>query len=161
MRTLSRLHGLFNVAGGLWPVVHLRSFEAVSGPKVDRWLVRTVGGMMAVNGLVQLSADDEHALTASRRLGIGTALWLAAIDLRYALTGRISKVYLIDAALELGWVAAWGATLRTARSPRRCRTAVGAATARSGDRPSAEARGVVGGRSRTRTCDLTRVKRAL
>ena len=44
---LSRAHGLFNVVTGLWPVVHMPSFQAGSGPKVDRWLVRTVGGLMA------------------------------------------------------------------------------------------------------------------
>jgi hypothetical protein len=27
----------------------MRSFEAVSGPKVDRWLVETVAGLMVVN----------------------------------------------------------------------------------------------------------------
>ena len=109
--SLSRAHGVFNVVTGVWPLLHMRSFEAVSGPKAERWLVRTVAGLMAVNGMVQLTSD-EQALGASRRLGIGAALWLAAIDLRYASTGRISKVYLLDAAVELAWVAAWTATLR-------------------------------------------------
>lgn len=107
--SLSRAHGLFNVATGLWPVVHMRSFEAVSGPKVDRWLVRTVGGLMAVNGLAQLTATrSEQRL--SRWLGVGSAAWLAAIDVRYASSGRISRIYLLDAAVELAWVAAWAAT---------------------------------------------------
>ena len=113
----ARAHGLFNLAGGLWPLVHMRSFEAVSGPKVDRWLVETVAGLMVVNGIVQLSPrSSPHT---SRTLGVGTALWLAAIDLRYASTGRISKVYLLDAAAELAWAAAWGSTLTTSRRDRR------------------------------------------
>jgi hypothetical protein len=37
-KAVARLYGLFNVAGGLWPLVHLPSFEAVSGPGTDRWL---------------------------------------------------------------------------------------------------------------------------
>jgi hypothetical protein len=111
VRSMARAHGLFNVTSGLWPLLHMRSFEAVSGPKVDRWLVKTVAGLMVVNGLVQLTGAQSSP-KASRDLGVGTALCLAAVDLRYASTGRISKVYLIDAAIELAWVAVWAATAR-------------------------------------------------
>ena len=114
--SLSRAHGLFNVVTGLWPVVHMRSFEAVSGPKVDRWLVQTVGGLMAANGLVQLSArPDEQRLSLG--LGVGTAGVLAAVDLRYGSTGRISRIYLLDAVVQLGWIAAWAAAARRGQRP--------------------------------------------
>jgi hypothetical protein len=113
---LSRAHGLFNIVTGLWPVVHMRSFEAVSGPKVDRWLVRSVGGLMAANGLVQLRARDaEQRLSA--QLGLGTSAVLAAVDVRYGTTGRISRIYLLDAAVQLAWVAAWTTTLRRGVEP--------------------------------------------
>lgn len=114
--SLARLHGLANIGGGLWPLVHMRSFEAMFGPKVDRWLVQTVAGLLVANGITQLTAGtSQEAVATSRRLGVGTAMTLAAIDLRYAITGRISKVYLLDAALELGVVAAWASTLRRPR----------------------------------------------
>ena len=104
--SLSRAHGAFNLVSGVWPIVHMRSFEAVSGPKVDRWLVRTVGGLMAVNGLVQLTArESEQRL--SGRVGIGTAAVLGIIDVRYGGTGRISRIYLLDAVVQLLWVGAW------------------------------------------------------
>lgn len=109
--TLARTHGLFNVVSGLWPLVHMPSFERVSGPKTDRWLVRTVAALLVVNGATQVgAASSPAALTTARRLGVGTALALAAIDLTYAPRGRISRVYLLDAAVELGWVLAWAAT---------------------------------------------------
>lgn len=112
-RALARLHGTFNVVTGLWPLVHMRSFEAVSGPKADEWLVRTVAGLMVANGLAQLAAgDDREGVAASRRIGAGTALTFAAVDLWYAGRGRISKVYLLDAAVELAWLAAWAAAGR-------------------------------------------------
>ena len=41
-------------------------------------------------------------------LAVGCALGLAAIDLVYALSGRISAVYLADAAVELGLASMWG-----------------------------------------------------
>jgi hypothetical protein len=107
VQTVARLHGSANVLGGLWPLVHLRSFEAVFGPKVDRWLVQTVSGLLLVNGLVQLSASTEAGLRQSRRLGVGTAAVLTCIDLVYVPTGRISPVYLLDALVEISWIALW------------------------------------------------------
>jgi hypothetical protein len=110
---LARAHGLFNAAGGLWPLVHMRSFKAVLGPKTDRWLVQTVAGLMLGNGLVQTFAKPSpDGLTAARRLGLATALPLTMIDVAYAPAGGISKIYLLDAVLELGWAAAWLAARR-------------------------------------------------
>lgn len=31
--------GLFTIVGGLWPLLSMRTFEAVTGPEADRWLV--------------------------------------------------------------------------------------------------------------------------
>ena len=89
----------------------MRSFEAVSGPKVDRWIVRTVGGLIAANGVAQLSAGAAEQ-RLSGRVGLGTSAVLAAVDVRYATTGRISRVYLLDAVVQLAWVVAWASTLR-------------------------------------------------
>lgn len=105
---LSRAHGAYNLLSGAWPLVHMRSFEAVSGPKTDRWLVRTVGGLLATNGAAQLLAGSSaDALVQARRIGIGTAVTMGAVDTYYGGTGRISRVYLVDALVELGWVIAW------------------------------------------------------
>lgn len=106
--TVARLHGLFNVAGGLWPLAHLGSFEAVLGPKVDRWLVYTVAGLMASIGSAQLSSTaDPPSLKQARRMGIGCAFTLAAVDLVYAPRRRISRMYLVDALAEAAWILAW------------------------------------------------------
>lgn len=110
---LAKAHGLFNIVGGLWPLVSMGTFERVTGPKADRWLVQTVGGLMVANGLSQLAAGaSPDKLRMARFLGQNTALTLAGIDLVYAPRGRISKVYLLDAAAELGWVALWWAARR-------------------------------------------------
>lgn len=107
--TVARAHGLFNSVGGLWPLLHIRSFEAVLGPKTDRWLVRTVAGLMLTNGALQFAARSPNDLVTARRLGVGTAATLAAIDLAYAPSGRISRIYLVDAVVECGWLVAWAA----------------------------------------------------
>lgn len=110
---LARAHGTFNIVGGLWPLLHMKSFEWVLGPKTDRWLVRTVAGLLLTNGLVQLTAGRSRAgLAQARGIGVGTALTLGAIDVIYAPRGRISRVYLLDAALEGAWVLGWATSRR-------------------------------------------------
>jgi hypothetical protein len=42
-RRILALQALYYLATGLWPLVHLPSFEAVTGPKTDDWLVHMVG----------------------------------------------------------------------------------------------------------------------
>jgi hypothetical protein len=105
---LARTHGVSNIVAGLWPLLHMASFEFVMGPKTDRWLVRTVAGLLVVNGMVQVrAAPSAEGLATARQIGLGTAATLAAIDVLYAPSGRISRMYLVDAVLELAWIAAW------------------------------------------------------
>jgi hypothetical protein len=105
---LARAHGVANLAGGLWPLLHIRSFEMVFGPKTDRWLVKTVAGLLIVNGITQLATSSSAgSMRQARRLGVGTAAVLAAVDLIYVPAGRISKTYLVDAAVEVAWIMAW------------------------------------------------------
>ncbi len=107
MRRLAQAQGAFNVLGGVWPLLSMRTFEAVYGPKVDRWLEYTVGGLLATVGAAQLMSRDTNQLHVARVLGIGTAATLLAVDLVYVPNGRISRMYLQDAACEVGWLAAW------------------------------------------------------
>jgi hypothetical protein len=100
--------GLFYVATGLWPILHIRSFEAVTGPKVDRWLAKTMGGLIAAVGTTLIvGALAPRPTRLTKWLGIGTAVALGAADLIYSLRGRISKAYLADAAAEGAIVASW------------------------------------------------------
>jgi len=105
---LARVHGLANVVGGAWPLLSMRTFEAVFGPKTDRWLVQTVAGLLIANGWAQLRAPaSPDGLGTARRIGLGTAATLGAIDLRYAVPGRISRMYLLDAVVEATFVVGW------------------------------------------------------
>ena len=101
--------GIFYAATGLWALVDLDSFEAVTGPKTDDWLVKTVGILVVVIGGVLIMAARRRRVTAEVAvLGAGSALALAGIDLVYALSGVIAPIYLLDAAAELGLVVLWG-----------------------------------------------------
>ncbi|MFJ4778114.1 hypothetical protein [Streptomyces sp. NPDC088762] len=46
-------------------------------------------------------------LRHARRVGVGTALTLLAIDLVYVPRRVIPATYLLDAAKEAGWIWAW------------------------------------------------------
>jgi hypothetical protein len=109
---LALIQGVFYLATGVWPLIDAVSFQVVTGPKTDVWLVRTVGVLVAVIGVVLISAARKRRMTPEiLMLAVGSALGLAAIDLRYALSGRISAVYLADAVLEIGlallWLVGW------------------------------------------------------
>jgi energy-converting hydrogenase Eha subunit E len=103
--------GVFYVVSGLWPIVHLPSFEAVTGPKRDRWLVRTMGGLIAVVGATLIASAFERPRASARVLGVASALALGGGAAYYAARGRISKIYLADAAVEsliaATWLGAW------------------------------------------------------
>ncbi|MFF8556803.1 hypothetical protein ACF058_28735 [Streptomyces sp. NPDC015501] len=93
--------------GGLWPLVHLCSFEWVFGPKTDKWLQMTTGGLLAGAGLTQLAAAaDPEGPRHARRLGLVTAVTLLAVDLMYVPKRRLRPTYLLDAAMEAAWSAA-------------------------------------------------------
>jgi len=101
--------GLFYLVTGVWPLVDVDSFQAVTGPKADLWLVYTVGVLIAVVGCVLLSAAYSGRVTTEvSLLAVGCALALTGIDVVFVLRGVISQVYLLDAAAELALVATWG-----------------------------------------------------
>jgi hypothetical protein len=109
--------GLYFLGTGLWPLLHMRSFLAVTGPKYDLWLVNTVGALIAVVGTALVTASCEDRLTPDiRRLAAGSALALGAIDVIYSWRRRIPPVYLIDGVTEAALLAFW---ICAASRPRR------------------------------------------
>jgi hypothetical protein len=105
---LALVQGVFYAATGLWALVDLDSFMAVTGPKTDRWLVKTVGILVTVIGAVLLFAWRRGAVPAEVvLLAAGSALSLAAIDLVYVSSGTIPPIYLLDAVAEVGLALAW------------------------------------------------------
>jgi peptidoglycan/LPS O-acetylase OafA/YrhL len=107
-KNLEWVQGLYMVATGVWPLVSPRTFQAVTGPKRELWLTKTVGALAAVTGGVLLYA-------ASRRrrpsevilLAMGNAVAFTAIDVVYVAKRRIAPIYLVDAVAQLGLLACW------------------------------------------------------
>lgn len=112
LRSLAWAQGLFYVVTGLWPLVSIGTFQMVTGPKVDLWLVKTVGVLITVIGATLLLGAWRRRVGAELAfLAAASAAVLAGIDLVYALSDRIWDVYLLDAVVEIGlvllWIAAW------------------------------------------------------
>jgi hypothetical protein len=115
---LAASQGAYYLATGVWPLVSLRSFEAVTGPKLEGWLVETVGALVSCVGSTLLLAARRKRVTPELALlGAGSALALAAIETIYVARRRIAPIYLLDAVLEVGLAAGWArAALRRGRS---------------------------------------------
>lgn len=123
-RPLALTQGIYYLLTGIWPLVHMHSFEAVTGPKADDWLVKTVGILVGVIGGVLCLAgwrdrgngpkqsvtsltDVPSPTPEIMALAVGSAAGLAAVDIVYPLKGRISPIYLLDALAEVILIAAW------------------------------------------------------
>lgn len=107
-RTILRLQGAYYAATGIWSLVGIRSFQKVTGPKEDVWLVKTVGALVTAMGFSFMRAAREDAVSPETRLlSKGSAAALAGIGTYYPLMGRISPVYLLDAVAELAILRAW------------------------------------------------------
>ena len=105
---LAFAHALYFLLGGVWAVTGKRTFEAVTGPKVDYWLVRTVGGLLTVTGAVIVSASARRRLTSEIRwLACGMSGVLATVSLVYTIKGRIRSIYLLDTVANLILIAGW------------------------------------------------------
>ena len=105
---LARINSIYNLVTGIWPIADIKSFERITGPKYDKWLVKTVGVVVASIGLAQLvsakKADRDRTLQV---VSAASTFGLAVIDIYYVSRRRIRPVYLVDAAVEIGLGAAW------------------------------------------------------
>jgi hypothetical protein len=107
------VQGIYFATTAIWPLVHMRSFLAVTGPKTDTWLVRTVAALLAVIGAALILASgtnnsgngaiDDGMIV----VGVGSAAALLVIDVVYVIRGTIRPIYLADAAAELLLIAGW------------------------------------------------------
>lgn len=54
MKAMLTIQGFFYLITGIWPLISIRTFEWVTGPKLDQWLLMTVGLLVASSGMVFL-----------------------------------------------------------------------------------------------------------
>jgi hypothetical protein len=125
LRRTATFQAAYFLVTGLSPIVSRPTFEAVTGPETDYWLVRTVGALASVIGTtLGVAAYRNRVSSELAVLGIGSALAFGAVDIFYVTTGRISRVYLADAAVECLIAAGWASATPTSVTARRLETAV-------------------------------------
>ncbi|MEX0720146.1 MAG: hypothetical protein WD059_05730 [Balneolaceae bacterium] len=108
MVRLSIVQGIFYMATGLWAILDMDSFMAVTGPKEDIWLVRTVGMLVFFVGGGLLAAGLRKQVTLPIIIiAAGAALGFTVVDITYVWLNVISPVYLLDAVAEILILALW------------------------------------------------------
>jgi hypothetical protein len=101
-------HGLYYLITGIWPLFSIQTFQAMTGPKVDLWLVKAAGLLIGMVGAVLTSAGLQRRMTPEIPiLAAGTAASLVGIDITYAGRDRISRIYLLEALVQAALIVAW------------------------------------------------------
>lgn len=109
---VERAHVAYWLFGALWPLVSMRSFERVTGNKRDEWLVRSVALLMlsvvaSLEAMRRSRVGDPRDEASMRVLGATSAAALGSVALVGPLVGRISPVYLMDAAVDTALAILW------------------------------------------------------
>jgi hypothetical protein len=108
LRSTLQMQTVYYLITALWPLIDIKSFMVVTGPKTDTWLVKTVAVvLLAITCcfITQLITKANPLPTAI--LAIACCVGLTYIDCYYALNGTISKIYLLDAVLEIIFLVLW------------------------------------------------------
>jgi hypothetical protein len=105
-RLLVAAQSAYYVTTGLWSILHRPSFQLVTGPKREYWLVRTVGGLaVAIGVTLGVTAATGRRTRESETLALASGLAFGAADLHAARVA--SRIYLADAALHAVLLAGW------------------------------------------------------
>ncbi|MPZ22844.1 MAG: hypothetical protein GEU28_04750 [Dehalococcoidia bacterium] len=107
-RKLGIAQGAYFLLTGAWGLFHDRSFQAVTGPKKDVWLLKTVSVLVTVLGAAVLLSSTRARPSLETRAAIAASgVGLAGIEVYYAAKRVIRPVYLLDAAVELLFACGW------------------------------------------------------
>jgi hypothetical protein len=113
-KTLLLSQSIYYLAISAWPLLHVDSFMWVTGYKTDLTLVQLVAAITLAISLLFLS--DTHRKEPARGtvlLAIIVAIEFGTMDLLYGITGVISRVYLIDAVVQMSFLVLWGSWFRS------------------------------------------------
>lgn len=96
------VEGTYYALTGIWPIVSIKTFMKVTGPKTDLWLVKTVGLLVLASGAAMIVAWARDTRSPEiLTIATGQAIFLLLVDVTYSVTGVIWKTYLIDAVIQM------------------------------------------------------------
>lgn len=106
------IQGIYYLMTGIWPVLDIESFIAVTGPKIDIWLVKTVGMLVFIIGagfiLTSLQRSANGAMTV---VATACIIGFIVVDVGYVVQGVIHPIYLLDAVLQSVFLVLWSVAL--------------------------------------------------
>ena len=102
------LQTVYYLITSIWALADIHSFMRITGPKTDIWLVKTVAVLLVAISFsfiasLKFRSYDISAIT----LAVCCCLLLTWIDCFYVWKGTISKVYLLDAVVEICLLVGW------------------------------------------------------
>lgn len=105
---------------GIWPILSIGTFQKVTGPKTDLWLVKTVALLIAAIGAaIGMAGYRRQVSPEIPVLAVSSAAGLTAIDVIYVAKKRIRPIYLLDGLGEVGLIALWALAWPRTRSGKR------------------------------------------
>jgi hypothetical protein len=102
--SVALMQGINYFVTGLWPLGSIGTFQQVTGPKTDLWLVKTIGMLIAVIGAALILAGVTGEVIL---LAVARAAGLAGVDELYVSKRVIARIYLLDALVELVLIVWW------------------------------------------------------
>jgi len=112
------VQGLYFFLTAVWPLLHIESFQLVTGFKTDIWLVDTVAFLLIPYAFICFSVAFKFLIVSKPIIltMILMGISLAFVELIYFLNGTIKWVYGTDAVLQLIFVIWWVFKLKKTES---------------------------------------------
>jgi hypothetical protein len=99
-----RIQGVYYLLGGLWRLLHARSFERVAGPKPDQFQTDVTAALFTAVGTALIAGTRKSTPRgAVRVLAISAPIAVAIIDLRHR--QQIRRLFRLEAAVEIAFAA--------------------------------------------------------
>jgi hypothetical protein len=119
--------GVYYFVTGVWPIVDVRSFKLITGEKTDNmptgldadhWLVMAVSLLItAIAVTLLVAAWRRTQVVEIAVMAVSGAVGLTIIDVVYTARRVIPPIYLLDAAVEIPLIVAWGIAILINREP--------------------------------------------
>ena len=102
IKTIFYFQSIYFIVTGVWPIISINTFMAVTGPKTDIWLVQMVGLLaLAIGCGLLYSSITKKFHTSSTIIILMSCLFFFAIDVYYYMNGALIDTYLADAFLQV------------------------------------------------------------
>lgn len=94
--------GYYYLVTGVWPIISMASFMAVTGPKTDIWLVKTLSFQIIAMGIIFCRGSLSTVFNQQTvLLSVLSSSAFIIADVYYVIKGVLDPIYLADALIEV------------------------------------------------------------